>query len=278
MASNAKKDKRQSGKRDKGASKKGKPGELTRLQKIVIVAFIVIFAFSTLAGALASVVQTEQAEESSEESEETTVEDVDGTYEDIVASLESKVEEDPEDEASLLALGRYYLSWGADVSSIASTDDETTHANELFDKAMSYYDQYIALEDSPAARVDRALCEYYKGDTDAAVTALTEVTTSSPDYPLAWAYLGMLYEEQELTDEALAAYEQAVELDPSNEYGAYSYAQQRIYAIQSAESEDEDDTDATDDATDAESTDATTDDSTGSDGSAETDESTTDND
>ena len=263
MASNAKKDRKQSSKKGDEAAKKRKPGELSRFQKIVIVAFIVIFALSTLAGALASVMQTQTAEDASEESQETTVETVDGNYEGIVQDLESKVAENPEDKASLLSLGRYCFSWGANVSSLATTDEETSHANELFDKAIGYYDQYLELEDSPAARVDRALCQYYKGDAEAAATELTEVTTNSPDYAPAWANLGMLYETQGLTDEARAAYEKAAELDPDNEYGAYSYAKQRISALdEAAESAEEDSADDAGETDDAAQTDANSDDST----------------
>lgn len=265
MASNAKKDRKQSEKKGDEA-KKRKPGELSRFQKIVIVAFIVIFALSTLAGALASVVQTETAEDASEESQETTVATIDENYEGIVQDLESKVAENAEDKASLLSLGRYCFSWGANVSSLATTDEETAHANELFDKAIGYYDQYLALEDSPAARVDRALCQYYKGDTEAAATELSEITTASPDYAPAWANLGMLYETQGRTDEARAAYEKASELDPNDEYGAYSYAQQRISALdEAAASAEEESADETGDATTddaAQTDDAQTDDAT----------------
>ena len=274
MASNAKKDKKkQSGKRDDETSKKaGKPGELTRLQKGVIIAFIVIFAFSTLASALASVISTNQEEESTEETDETAVDDIDAEYEDIVASLEAKLEEDPENKAAMLALGRYYLSWGSAVSDIASTDDETTYATELIDTAIGYYDQYLALEDSAAARVSRAICEYYKEDLDAAVADLTEVTTNWPEFALAWAYLGMIYEEQELTDEALAAYEQAIELDPSDEYGAYSFAYYRMYLLELTLEEDEDE--ETEDESTDETTEETTDETDATEDTEESDEST----
>lgn len=276
MASNAKKDKKQSGKKGDEAAEKRKPGELSRFQKIVIVAFIVIFALSTLAGALASVVQTQTSEESSEETQETSVETIDGNYEGIVADLESKVAENAEDKASLLSLGRYCFSWGANVSAHAATDEETAHANELFDKAIGYYDQYLALEDSPAARVDRALCQYYKGDAEAAATELTEVTTNSPDYAPGWANLGMLYESQGLNDDARAAYEKASELDPDNEYGAYSYAQQRISAMDEAEQSAEEGSE-TDDAT-TDNGDAATDDAATDDGATDTGSDATDND
>ena len=238
-----------------------KPGELSRFQKIVIVVFIVIFALSTLAGALASVVQTQNAEDASSESQETTVADVDADYEAIVSELESKVAENAEDKASLLALGSYYSQWGSRVSSLASTDDETTHANELYDKAIGYYDQYLALEDSPAARVNRALCLYYKGDSDGALSGLQEVTTASPDYAPGWANLGMLYEILGQTDDARAAYEQAEQADPDDEYGAKTYAEQRISSLDQAAEDAATDDGSTDDA-------ATTDDGSADSGDA----------
>lgn len=255
-----------------------KPGELSRVQKIVIVAFVVIFALSTLAGALASVFQSHQAaQDSAQDSADDTdaIARIDGNYEGIVSSFEAKVAENPDDAASLLALGRYCLAWGANVRSQATTDDETSHANELFERAMGYYDQYLAIEDSPAARVDRALCQYYEGDTSAAVTALEELTQSSPDYAPAWLNLGMLYETQGNTDAATSAYEQAQTLDPNNEYGAYSYATQRLSALQSADEDDSADSGdgSTDDSADA----ADTGDADGaSDGSGAVDSSTGD--
>ena len=68
---------------------------------------------------------------------------------------------------------------------------------------------------------------------------------------------------QGLTDEARAAYEKAAELDPSDEYGAYSYAQQRISALdEAAESAEEDSADDAGETDDAAQTDAGSDDST----------------
>lgn len=272
MASNAKKSKQKPSEKQNG-KKQRKPGELSRFQRIVIVVFIAIFALSTLAGALASVISGQNAQDSADQSDETTVASVDADYEGIVADLEAKVAENAEDKASLLSLGRYYASWGSRVSSLASTDEETSHANELFDKAMGYYDQYLALEDSPAARVDRALCQYYKGDTAAAQNELTEITTTTaPDYAPAWANLGMLYEMQGMTDEARAAYEKAAELDPNDEYGAGSYAQQRVSALDSAAEDTEDDGTSDDAATD----DGASDDASTDDAAANTDAGSTD--
>lgn len=229
------------------AQKQRKPGELSRFQKVVIIIFIVIFAGSTLAGALASVVQSQNSQ-----NQELTVETMDESYEGTVADLEAKVAENPDDTDSLLSLAQNCSSWGTSVLMLATTDDEVTHGNELLEKAVGYYDDYLEREDSSSVRVSRALCLYYQGKTDEAATALEEVTTDYPDYAPGWYSLGALYEGQGKTDEAKAAYEKAVELDPDDEEGVKSSAESRLEAL--AES----DADATNDTDDASSDDATT--------------------
>lgn len=214
-----------------------KAGELTRFQKIVIVVFIVIFAFSTLAGAFASVLSSNNNKDTSDNS----VSAIDAKYEPVINDLQAKVDADSSDAASLLALGRYYYQWGYSVKQSGSSDDDTSHANDLFEKAVSAYDKYLESNDSNAARVDRAMVKYAEGDTDSAVSSLQEVTTNSPDYALAWAYLGYLYYyAQGNADEATTALNNAVTNDPNDEYGAKTYANNILSAIQSAQSSSSD--------------------------------------
>ena len=222
------------------AQKQRKPGELSRLQKAVIIIFIVIFAGSTLAGALASVVQSQNSQ-----SQELTVETMDESYEGAVADLEAKVAENPDDTESLLSLAQNCSSWGTSVLMLATTDDEVAHGNELLEKAVGYYDDYLEREDSPSASVSRALCLYYQGKTDEATTALEGVTTDHPDYAPGWYSLGALYEGQGKTDEAKSAYEKAVELDPDDEEGVKSSAESRLEALADSDADD-----TTDDTTD----------------------------
>mgnify|MGYP002983797421 CR=1 FL=1 len=125
------------------------------------------------------------------------------------------------------------------VAQLAQVDSETSHANELLGKAVEYYDRYLELEDSDAARVDRALCFYYEGDTTTALNDLEEITQSSPDYAPAWANLGMLYEVRGDTDSAKSAYQKAAELDPDDEYNAKTFAEQRLDAIAQSEADAE---------------------------------------
>lgn len=207
-----------------------RPGELSTFQKVVIVLFIAVFALSTLAGALASVFQSSQTVEYN-------VDYVDSQYADYVADLESQLEEDPENAETLLATARACSSWGTSVMMLAATDDEASHGTELVQRAIGYYDRYLALDNASDARVERAMCEYYLGDAETATADLEAVTTDDPEYAPAWYDLGLLYEGQGLTDEARAAYQKAVELDPDDEQGVGTNAQSRIDALTGAEDE-----------------------------------------
>ena len=231
-----------------------RPGELSTFQKVVIVLFIAVFALSTLAGALASVFQSSQTVEYN-------VDYVDSQYADYVADLESQLEEDPENAETLLATARACSSWGTSVMMLAATDDEASHGTELVQRAIGYYDRYLALDNASDARVERAMCEYYLGDAETATADLEAVTTDDPEYAPAWYDLGLLYEGQGLTDEARAAYQKAVELDPDDEQGAKSYAEERLSALDEAAEDGTDGTDESSDGTDA-STDASSNDST----------------
>ena len=247
----------------KGASKpQRKAGELTRFQKIVIIIFIVIFAGSTLAGALASVVQSQQYEE---QNQELTAEKMDQTYQDVVADLEAKLEESPDDLDTLVSLGQYCYSWGSGVLMLATDDADTTHGVELLEKAIGYYDRALEIEDAPEVRVNRALCLFYEGRTDDAATALQETTTTFPDYAAGWQGLGAVYESQGKTEDAIAAYEKAIELDPDDEAGVKSVSEGRLEQLQGTDDAGADEDAATDDDASADAT--TTDDEAAGDAS-----------
>ncbi len=228
--------------------------------KIVIVLFAALMAFSLMLPSLSALFgssssststdssTTESAaddSDSSDDSEEKSqVEQTDDKYSAIVSTLEEKYASDSTNLATLLNLGKDYMTWGAYVRYYGSTDAETTHANELLDKAVKYYDEYLAQRDSSAVRVDKALCAYYQEDTTSALEQLKALSESAPDYGPAWANLGLLYEATGDTDSAKEAYAKAEEADPNDEYGAKTYAEQRLSSIESSESSD-DETDTT---------------------------------
>ena len=217
------------------AAKKRKPGELSTFQKTVIIIFVVVFALSTLAGALASVFQSQNT------SQTITADDIDASYEGTVADLEAKVEANPEDTESLLSLAQNCSSWGSTLSWFSSSDeDAATRSTELLQRALGYYEQYLALEDSAEARYGKAMCESSLGDSATAMTDLGGLTTEYPDYAAGWLALGSLYEQQGMTEEAATAYQGAIDADPDGEQGVKESAEQYLEALQSSDEEDAD--------------------------------------
>ena len=201
--------------------------------KVVIGVFAVLMAlsmsgvfsmFGNIAGGNSSASNTAQL---------STIEDVDNAYQPIADQYEEKVAADPTDMASTRSLAQAYMNWGYNVSYLATVDAETSHANELFAKAMALYDTYIASnpEDVGQAKVDRALCQLYSGETTAALSALQDITTEDPTNAIAWANLGLLYEITGDTDSAIAAYDSAIANDPDNAQGAKSYASSRRLSL-----------------------------------------------
>lgn len=239
--------------------------------KILIVFFAVLMAASLMLPSFAAIFSSSQSNSSTSEQQSASVTDVasaDAKYTDVVASLEEKYSSDPTDLATLLNLGKDYMTWGVYVRYYGSTDADTSHANELLDKAVKYYDEYLAIKDSNAVRCDKAMCAFYQEDGTSALNQLEELTASAPDYGPAWANLGLLYEASGNTDAAKEAYAKAQETDPDDEYGAKSYATQRLSAIESAESSDS--SDSSDDSASSDSTSTTGSSATGAQGLSDT--------
>lgn len=243
--------------------------------KVGIGAFAVLMALSMMLPSLASIVSGAQQASSSAQTETTTEADttdetttdetatdetaeteesegetvdtatgvaqIDAAYETQVSSLETKLESDNKNLAALLNLGKLYMQWGAGASYYASTDEENAHVAELFEKAIGYYDRYLEINEDNSVKVDHALCQLYAGDIETAQAELEKLTEDAPDYGLAWANLGMIYEYSYNTEAAKAAYQKAIETDPNDEYGASSYASSRLASLNEAELENSSD-------------------------------------
>ncbi|MDO4848473.1 MAG: tetratricopeptide repeat protein [Coriobacteriia bacterium] len=253
-------------------SKKKSTSNIGPAGKALIVVFAVLMALSLMLPSLSSIFSSSSSSSSSSEqttdadsssdsdsSETDYVAKADEKYGAQVATLEEKYASDPVNLATLLNLGKDYMTWGAYVRYFGSTDADTSHANELLSTAVKYYDEYLAIKDSDAVRVDKALCAYYQEDGTSALQQLKELTESSPDYGPAWANLGLVYEASGDDDSAKAAYAKAQETDPNDEYGAKTYATQRLASMESS-----DETSDSDDSSAADATADTTDDSASS--------------
>ena len=183
--------------------------------------------------------QKEESEQTKTESEEknlTGVAKVDSDYKAVVEPLEAKIQQNDKDLASLLSLGENYASWASQVSAYAASDESAkAHADELYKKSLDYYDKYLAVNDSQIVKASRAMVQYSSGDQDGAKAALEQLTKDDPNFSVAWLDLGMVYESESKTDEAKKAYEKAAEVDPNDEYGVKSNANQRLVSIAAQE-------------------------------------------
>lgn len=249
-----------SGAAQKKSKAESKADRKKRIGAIIIVVFAILMALSMMTPSCSAIVSNNNANQQAEDeasedastsdestsdaqeaedsgtSEETTstMDSLDATYESTVEPLKERLEEDPENLAALLNLGNDYMSWGYAASTYATTDEEAAHATELLEQAISYFDSYLELNDSDVVKVNRALCLLYEGDADGAQEALEALTEESPESPLAWANLGLVYEYQGNQTLARSAYEKAEETDPDDAYGALSYAESRIESMNSS--------------------------------------------
>lgn len=152
---------------------------------------------------------------------------------DAVKKFEKRLEEDPNNLAAILNLGQTYMDWGYNAQYSSTTDEEKAYSNDLLTKAVEYFDRYLALADSDAVQVQKISAQYYLGNTEESVNAMKQITEQKPDYPLAWAHLGLFYEWQYNFADATDAYKKAAAADPDDEYGVKSFAEEHIANISS---------------------------------------------
>lgn len=244
------------GKAGVAGSRERREARKRRVTAIVVGAFAVLMALSMMLPSLAAIFspassskaadasqsqassdsssQDQSSGDSTTDSAATGIDAVNARYQKDVDELKARLDSDPKGLATLLNLGNDYMSWAYASSSYATSDDQKAQVAELWKSAISYYDQYLEQKDSNAVRVNRALCQLYSGDADAARAALEELTAAQPDYGPAWANLGMVYEAAGESDSAREAYQKAEEKDANDEYGAKSYAQRRLSAMDAA--------------------------------------------
>ena len=166
--------------------------------------------------------------DSSNEGAKNDIASIDDRYQKTISSLEDKLASATDDTSklpTLLGLGDDYLQWALAASRQASDDAGKAHVSELYGKAIDYYRQYLAINDSGAVKVKISQCQLYSGDTDAAVQTLEALTQASPDYGPAWVYLGVTYAQKGDNTKAINALKRAEAADPNDEYGAKTLAQ-----------------------------------------------------
>lgn len=164
-----------------------------------------------------------------------TMADVDASYDAATKQLLAKYEANPSDPSTLLNVANGYFDWGATALSHAQGAEDEQHATDLFNQATHYYDEYLATyPGSKSAEVDRAVSMFYAGDHAKAIQTPETFVAQDDSFGPAWANLGMFYDADGRADDARTVYERAIEADADDAYGAKTYAQQRLDAMDSA--------------------------------------------
>ena len=159
-----------------------------------------------------------------------TMDEVNATYGTAERDLQATYDADSSNPVALLNLANGYFDWGVAAMQVSKTDDDSTHVNDLFGKAIDLYDQYLQNNpDSNSVIVDRAIAIFYTGDHKKAISELEQFTASNDSFAQAWANLGMFYETDGQTDNAKAAYQKAV--DTATDSSVKAYAQEHLDAL-----------------------------------------------
>ena len=214
----------------------------TTFQKVVIIIFAVILIVSLCLPFFSSCStggqSTSDTSEQDDSSTTQTVADVDADYQTLIDSLDERLAS-ASSGASLAAvanLGNAYMDWGVDLQQASDASDNEDHVKEVFAQAVEYYDQYLEQDPtSNAVSVDRAICLYYSGDEQGAISELESFVLTNPDFSPAWANLGIFYEDQGMNDEARNAYNQAIAADEVESYNVSTYAQLRLAIMDAIE-------------------------------------------
>lgn len=181
-------------------------------------------------------VQT-QSDGSQDTQDEDVMETVDAQYGTAAQTLRTQYEADPSNPSALLNLANGYFDWGVAALNHSDGTEDEAHAREIFTNAIEYYDEY--LDGNPGSKsvvVDRAICVFYTGDHDAAISALESLLADDDSFAPAWANLGMFYETDGRTDDAATAYQRAIDAAGDDDaYNVKDYAQQRLDALQASE-------------------------------------------
>ncbi|MGV8083246.1 MAG: tetratricopeptide repeat protein [Coriobacteriia bacterium] len=195
----------------------------SRGMKVLIIILIVSFVSLVMATGFAGFFDLFKSSNGSSQSttSTTTAEKIAQQYDPQVSALRSVYESDPTSYTAAVNLANVYYDYALTLSNPGTgeseiTSEAATAAFAQWQNAKSMYDKAVEINPAdPAVQTDRSAAAYSIGDTTAAYEIAKAVTVSSPTFAPAWFNLGIFCEDLGLNDEALAAYQQYLALDPS---------------------------------------------------------------
>lgn len=160
--------------------------------------------------------------------------DVKDEFSVLIDRYEARLKKDDHDLAALLNLGNAYFARGQAARGKVQSDSDKQNVAQCFAKAQSYFDAYLALKDSKAVRVNKAMCTFYQGDASSAQQQIQSILDQG-DYAPAWVNLGIIYESQGNKSEAKSSFQKAKDADSHNEYGIATLANTHLMRLKQEE-------------------------------------------
>lgn len=199
--------------------------------KIIIGLLIFAFISTFLYGGIASIIQAFQPDANQPAATSTDpVVAAQAEFQPQIDALTKLVESDPTSQTPLVNLGNAYFDWAQQVSQASqnSTTAAVT-AQALWISAKDTYAKAIKIKaGDPALTVDYAIATYYAGDTAGAIAIALPVSESNPTFAQAWLNLGVFYQASGESAKAIAAFEQYLKLDPTDQQGNADFAKQQL--------------------------------------------------
>lgn len=160
---------------------------------------------------------------------------VNAQYQPTVAALTSSLQSQPESYTALVSLGNTYFDWAAAVQQASQTTTSAVGADQpLWVSAKDAYSRALEVKkDEPPVTVDYAITLFYTGETTKAVKIATDVTKQTPEFAPAYLNLGIFYRALGQNDEALAAFNQAIKLDPDGKQTNTEFAKTQVQELKS---------------------------------------------
>jgi tetratricopeptide (TPR) repeat protein len=163
-----------------------------------------------------------------------TLDAIAATYQPTILSFEDQLQGEETSATVYVNLGNAYFDWALEVQSAASQGLVPAGSDtSLWLSSASYYDQAIAAGvEEPGVLTDMAVAKFYTGDTAAAIASVERALTGDPEFLLGYYNAGIFYADAGRTDEAVAAYERYLELDPGDSPERTQFVQDQLAQLQ----------------------------------------------
>jgi len=164
----------------------------------------------------------------------------------LIEELEKELENDPENTSLLTQLGHSYYTLGQ----IYAALNEAEESSSYFAKALEPYGKVLELEpDNVDVRVDRALAAYASDNKETAQDEFEQALADDPTHARAHFNYGIfLYFAMNEPEEALAHWQEVVELNPEDEEDLVATAETWIKAVETELAEREKEAEAEEEA------------------------------